>query len=54
METINAQSAGLIDNFAALFENKYRFEPELILIRTYKKLPKDDEYYPGGMELNAA
>lgn len=50
-DTLNAHSAGLIDKFAEMFEDSYRHEPDLSFIRKKGKLPKDDEYYPTGLEM---
>lgn len=51
LEVLNAQSAGLIDKFAEMFEDSYRHEPDLSFIREKGKLPRDDEYYPTGSEM---
>ncbi|MFO8016918.1 MAG: hypothetical protein R6U32_07500 [Candidatus Woesearchaeota archaeon] len=53
-EALNAQGAGLVDKFAELFEDNYRYEPDLSIIKEKGKLPKDDDYYPCGVDLQAA
>jgi len=50
VEILNAQAAGLVDKFAEMFEDGYRHEPDLSFIRENRKLPKDVEYYPEGLD----
>lgn len=51
-KALNAQSAGLVDKFAGLFEDNYMHEPDLSAIKEKGRLPKDDEYYPSGIEID--
>ena len=49
---LTAQSAGLVERFAELFEYNYMREPDLGIIKEKRRLPRDDRYYPSGIEIN--